>query len=544
MTPAQATRESTNAASSYGGKPDDNTGTLDSLLQRMQTEGDFPALSQSIDTINQIVSNNDESVQALSSVLLKDFALTNKVLRLVNSATYSRFGGTISTISRAVMILGFNAVRSLAVTLTLIEHMQKNTQTAQLKEDVLAAYLTGILAHRIAATCGIPDSEEGFICGVFHHLGRLMMTCYFYDESLEIDKRVAQDETVDKAARAVLGVSYEDLGIGVARHWHLPERIVNSIQRVATPVALKSPNQTDKLRLIANLATALCRTASQHPPDGTSNEIDQLRRNFGASLNIGKKQLSDVIEESIEQFLSESEMFVTAPGKSCFLGSIKQWSGKTNEGSRADVKNVTTTSESTPANEDVVNGCAGQSLTTIAAVTAIDNTDHSTALTAGIQDITHALVRDYNLNDLLRIILETMYRGMGFSQVLLCTRDVRSNELRARFGFGARTEILLEYFNVPLGQARDVFQLALNKNADIFIANTQSESVVTRIPSWYRENVNARAFLVLPIVINNRIIGLFYADHDREEDFVIEPHLLQMLKTLRNQAILAIRQKS
>ncbi|MEQ1772710.1 MAG: HDOD domain-containing protein [Burkholderiales bacterium] len=520
--------------------PGHHTEALESLLQRMQTKGDFPALSQSIDTINQLVSTSDESIQTLSSALLKDFALTNKVLRLVNSATYSRFGGTISTISRAVMILGFNAVRSLAITLTLFEHMQRNTQSVQLKENMLAAYFTGILAFRIAAASGIPDSEEGFICGVFHRLGRLMAIYYFHEESLAIDMRLQQNETEDKASRAVLGVSFEEFGIGVARQWHLPEKIVNSIQCIDGPRIQKSANQGDKLRLVANLATALCRVASECPAERKDAEIEKLRREFGTHLSLGKTQFSDALDDSIGQFLAESEMFVAESDKSPLLGFIKQRQISRCEDAPAALPDTATNMEKTL----IPTGVADPRASPVSDTVAVPGADDGAVLAAGIQDITNALVGDYNLNDLLCIILETMYRGMGFSQVLLCTRDLRLPELRARLGFGTETENLLKYFHVPIGQAHDVFQLSLNKNADIFIANTRSDSVINRIPAWYRDKVNATAFLLLPIVIKNKIFGLFYASYDQTGDFVIEPHLLQMLKTLRNQAILAIRQQS
>ena len=164
-------------------------------------------------------------------------------------------------------------------------------------------------------------------------------------------------------------------------------------------------------------------------------------------------------------------------------------------------------------------------------------------LTAGIQDITNTLVSDYNLNDVLRIILETMYRGMAFSHVLLCTRDARSNSLQARFGFGVRSDEYLKKFRVPLGQTQDVFQVALDKNVDLFIADSHAANIATRIPRWYRDVVNAPAFLLLPVVMNKKVIGLFYADHDNAGELTIDPEQLRLLKTLRNQAVLAIRQK-
>lgn len=116
----------TEAANPAGGA----TGTVEFLLRRKSHKGHFPALSRTIGTINRVTANSDESVQTLSAALLKDFALTNKLLRIVNSSTYGQYGGNISTISRAVMILGFNAVRDLAVTLILFEHLQNKSQAA------------------------------------------------------------------------------------------------------------------------------------------------------------------------------------------------------------------------------------------------------------------------------------------------------------------------------------------------------------------------------------------------------------------------------
>ena len=173
----------------------------------------------------------------------------------------------------------------------------------------------------------------------------------------------------------------------------------------------------------------------------------------------------------------------------------------------------------------------------------IDSGDAVATLTAGIQDITNTLVSDFNLNDVLRIILETMYRGMGFSQVLLCARDARSNRLLARFGFGARIESLLKGFAIALDKPQDVFQLAVAKNVDLYIADTRADNIVSRIPAWYREQIDAPTFLLLLLVISGRAIGLFYADRDEAGALNIEAEQLRLLKTLRNQAILAIRQK-
>jgi len=519
-----------------GGRNGSSKGALDFLLRRMQHKSSFPALSQTISTINRIASQSDESVQTLSAALLKDFALTNKLLRIVNSTGYRQFGGSISTISRAVMILGFDAVRDLAITLILLEHLQNKAQASQVREVAITAYFTGIMANRVAGACGLPDREEGFICGIFHHLGKLLASYYFYEESVEIDKRVQNGEAEDKAARTVLGISLEDLSIEVARTWYLPEKIINSMRSVGNATVGKPRDGAERLRIAANLADALCRAARETSPERKAAELERLGKQFSAGISIDKKQLSTAVDDSVRQFLSESGMFVPDAAKSRVLKSITQWSAGGKDASDA-------AGGTTPTPADTVENFVDRSVAIAAAAPSLDHTDAVATLTAGIQDITNTLVADFNLNDVLRIILETMYRGMGFSQVLLCTRDGRRNRMQARFGYGARIEALLKDFAVPLDKPQDVFQLAVAKNVDLFIADTHADNIVSRIPAWYRDKVNAPTFLLLPLVIQNRAIGLFYADRDQTGELHIEPEQLRLLKTLRNQAILAIRQK-
>ncbi len=522
-------------------------GALDFLLRRMSHKTGFPALSQTISAINRIAAKSDESVQTLSAVLLKDFALTNKLLRLVNSTTYRQFGGGVSTISRAVMILGFNTVRDLAITLILFEHLQNRPQASQIKEEAITAYFTGIMAHRVAGMCGLPDREEGFICGVFQHLGKLLASYYFYEEAVEITKRVQNGEPEDKAARTVLGITLEELGIEIARSWSLPEKIIQSMESVGDTATGKPHNTGDRLKLAANLAKSLCRVASETKPERKAAELERLNHQFGNGLKLGQKQLSAAVEDSVKEFLAESAMFVPGAGKSRVLNAITVWSGEKPAAPVAEgAEGAPLSTLINPAargDPDTVDGFVNRTIAMDAASPAIDAVDAVTTLTAGIQDITNTLVSEFNLNDVLRIILETIYRGMGFSQVLLCTRDGRTNRLQARFGFGARIESMLKDFAVPLDKPQDVFQLAVTKNVDLFIADTHADNIINRIPAWYHEKINAPTFLLLPIVIAGKPVGLFYADRNEGGALHIEPEQLRLLKTLRNQAILAIRQK-
>ena len=101
---------------------------LDSLLARLQDRGDFPAFSKSIAEINRLTSSSRAhtgSASELANVVLRDYSLTNRLLRLVNSAFYGPFSGRITTVSRAVVILGFEQVRLAAASLLILESLKK-----------------------------------------------------------------------------------------------------------------------------------------------------------------------------------------------------------------------------------------------------------------------------------------------------------------------------------------------------------------------------------------------------------------------------------
>jgi GAF domain-containing protein len=164
-------------------------------------------------------------------------------------------------------------------------------------------------------------------------------------------------------------------------------------------------------------------------------------------------------------------------------------------------------------------------------------------LSAGIQDITNTLVGSFQLNDVLRMILETMYRAVGFTRVLLCIRDPASNSLRGRFGFGQDIDqIIKRGFSVPLAPADDAFHSAVSQGVDLVIEDVDSAANRERLPGWYRDLVPARSLLLFPVLVNKKPVGLLYADSDDPGAMGLGDPELNLLKTLRNQAVLAIKQ--
>ncbi len=525
-------------AAAQGGSPQS---TVDFLLRRLRHKGDFPALSESVSAINKIASSETESISRLSSSILKDFSLTNKILRLVNSAHYRQAGGgNISTVSRAIIVLGFDAVRNIAVTVLLFEHLQNKANANQLKEEFLRANLAGLLSKDIAIKLQYRDQEQPFICAVFHNLGRLLSQYYFPEESEEIRKVMLQKDVSEQvAALQVLGVSFEDLGIGIARNWGFPQLIVSSMRQVPSGPVRKPNTPEERLQVLSAFSNEVCQAIASAAAEDRDKEIRKISGRFAASVPMEEKELKQTIHAAVEEVTEFARIIRVNLQQTQFGRQLRKLGGDAGA----------------PRGEDTtVLGEASLEGTVLAADGAVDTAsfgaegekahDAQAVLTAGIQDISNTLVEGFKLNDILRIILETMYRAMGFRRVVLCIKDAKHNVMQGRFGFGPEANELAKQFRFTLSFTPDIFHAATSKGVDILISDIDDPKIASRIPDWYRKAVTAKTFVVFPLNIKTNPVALIYADREEAGGIEISEKELSLLRTLRNQAVLAIKQVS
>jgi HD-like signal output (HDOD) protein len=518
--------------------------TIDFLLRRMRHKSDFPALSESVSTINKIAGSDKESVTNLSNSILKDFSLTNKILRLVNSVYYRQAGGgNISTISRAVLVLGFDAVRNVSITVMLFEHLQNKSNARELKEEFLRANLAAILSKDIAEKSAARDAEQVFICAMFHSLGRLLSQFYFPDESEDIKRLIDQKSCSEDAATGqVLGITFEELGIGIARSWGFPSLIVNSMRKLPPGTVRKANTVDERMRVLSALSNELCTMIAEGEPAQRHKELRGVTARFGQNVTLSEQSLLETMEKSLLQAAQFATIIGINLKQSIFARQMKAWSGGPAAAAIDAGQTVVSDSAETVLCDVVPAGAPGSPVVDGENETVAGNSE--AILMAGIQDISNTLVEEFKLNDVLRIILETMYRAKGFKRVILCVRDARNNTMLGRFGFGPDAPEIAKRFNFPLAFSPDIFHAGLSKGVDILISDTRDAKVESRLPEWFRKGVNAGTFVIFPLCIKGSAVAMIYADCDHAGEIVIPEKELSLLRTLRNQAVLAIKQSS
>lgn len=299
--------------------------TIDFLLRRMQRTGDFPAISKTLSDINRLTGDDREAnADKLANVILRDFALTSKLLKLVNSSFYGARATEITSVSQAVVFLGVEQVRMTANSLAFFGHMKNDS--ALLKDSMTKSFMSGLIARHLGLRARLPGAEEAFIGGMCQNLGENLVIFYFADEFediVELQKR----ENLDKAAaaRGVLGVAYSEVGAAVAKSWNLPNSIIEAIRGVP-PGALARPTSVEeKLRDLAVFANELCDLFQHLERDEIDEALGDLLARFAPSVVLDQAFCQKLVAAVFEKLKQFAPIFEINIASNRYCRAVQAW---------------------------------------------------------------------------------------------------------------------------------------------------------------------------------------------------------------------------
>lgn len=527
---------------------------LEFLLRRMRHRSDFPALSESVVRILKTADSDRESLADLTQEILKDVALTQKLLRLVNSVQFARSGqGTIGTISRAVSLVGFNTVRNLALSLVLLDQMQDKTHAQQMKEEFVRALVAGAVASEIS-----PDPREreaAFLCAVFQGLGRMLVCFYFQQEADEIRRLLSMpgapggDEAEQAVSAQVLGLGYEDLAVGVARSWGLPDTLQRGMRRPVGQMparALEDP--AERLRWVAALAGDVAAVTVAADPASLPDSLREVARRHAVLAKGGADALARAAHEArrrTSQLAQAMELRLEVDSATAIWLEPEAPPAQDAPEPAAPLTVEQLRDSYAQARAERARGDRRADAPPVSPAPSAPAPAPSASemLSAGVQEIVDAMAGSgMRLDDILRMVMETMLRGLGFRRVVFCLRDNQTNVLQGRFGLGEGQAAAVRALRVPLGTQGDLFSAVCLRGGDLLVADTTSPRELQRLPAWYRQNFEAGAFVLLPLMRNDKPFALLYADHAQPGGIVLDDRGFALLRTLRNQAVMAFRQ--
>lgn len=438
------------------------------LLQRMDSSPGFAGLGASVQTISRLSDDADGGTRDIAASILRDAALTAKLLRMANSSRNARGGRNISTIDQALVILGLNTVKSVALSLALLDSLSRKPQSRLLQAEIVAAYFCGTLAGEITRV-NAPrySAQEAQVCGLMQNLGRMMATYYLYEDIEQ--SRVLQAEknlTEDDAVELTLGMSFEAIGAAIARHWCLPDVLQNSL---APEIGKAPPRAAANALAWHQLCSSFCRRVTEAlfrlPENRERVEINREIEFFRGALRLR----DDEVREWIERCLQETDTLLAEMAFPCTVEQARTLLRKASE----RVLDVLSSGDSLTKNKYSVDGRTPV--------------------------------------EVIQYVLRLIHDRYDFDHTLLCLPD-GSSGLAAIAGVGKNASQVTSRFRCS-GPKPDLFRAIVARKLDTFVADVNAPAYAKLLPAWYHELVGAHSFVILPLITGGKLLGILYGDY-------------------------------
>jgi HD-like signal output (HDOD) protein len=393
--------------------------TAGELVLMLRQSDSIPALDENVAQLCRMAGNRDTAATDLTLIIMRDAAITSRLLALANSAIY-RARTPVKTVSAAVILLGFERVLQLALGLSLFNKHAANIRDKELYRLLVCAYCTGNLAMHLARTMGDERPEELFVSGLLCQLPRLILANGFPDLYRQMDQLVVSGKCdVNLACKQVFGVRFEEIAQAIADHWNLGETAA-----IAASSAAKSGADARRraVHLAVNVSDLLFgnRAAGPDVVGATTLEITSL-------LRVQRLSLPDFVGASAAGDPNMYHFFNLNEQDLVMMTRIAEW-GKV---SSSEVANSLTANfkkrpESAPA------------------------LDEPLEMAHFLSELMVSVRKRYAFSDVLMIAQEGIYRCIHPDGVIAAFLDRDRKLLRGRLYAGARTGVAAQRYRVTL----------------------------------------------------------------------------------------------
>ncbi|MCE5271635.1 HDOD domain-containing protein [bacterium] len=232
------------------------------LKRITQTIINLPTLPTIVAKMLEIIDDPRSSARSLTRLINTDQVLTARILKLANSSFYG-FPNPISTINLAVVVLGFETIKNLGLSVSVISRFARARTDGELLDYSRFwehCVGVGVASRMLARMHGLRAIEsEAFVAGLIHDIGKVILSQYQtdrYSESLQIARE--EQMLIARAEERVFEANHTEVGSWLARRWNLPETLVEAIRLHHVPLTARI---RPELCAIVHFADILARAA-------------------------------------------------------------------------------------------------------------------------------------------------------------------------------------------------------------------------------------------------------------------------------------------
>ncbi len=430
---------------------------LDEWITRLSAE-ELPAFAHTARSLAFVSRDEDSSADDLSNVILHDSAMTARILRIANSVHYNPTGDPIETVSYATVVLGFEQVRNLALTISMIDTVLDVEPQKQIQQEMVCAYHSAVQAQRLVSDSDPSRLEAVYIGALLHRLGQIMFWCFPFGRGEALLEAYSQFEDRQPAERKVLGFNLDDLTNALVSEWNLSAMLERAMQSEEAV-----PKEGNAISIGSGIADNIHK-------GWESSTVKSIIDEAGTHLSVSSAEARNHVYESARVATEGLESF-----------------GFPQTHNLLPPENIEESTEENPQQ---------------------DSTELELRI---LRQLTHMLGENMDLNRVLMAVLEGIYRVLDMDQVVFAVVSPKSNKLKAKLMIGKRRESIIRSENKDFTTGEYLKQLMASGESSYVNSKKLKEFSKEAIDPLIKQ-LGAQEFFINPITINNRSIGVIYAD--------------------------------
>ncbi|WP_026258842.1 HDOD domain-containing protein [Uliginosibacterium gangwonense] len=439
--------------------------SLEGWVDRIRDQ-DMPVFGRTVQEVRTVTEDELASAGRLSRAILQDAALTAKVLKLGNSVMFNPQHQGVSTVSRAIVVLGFDLVGQIVLSIQLVDALLSGGLRERVAAEMARCFHAAVQARTAAIAKGSKAPEEVFIAALLGHVGEMAFWCFGGNAAKELDARLIDqpDEKPEDLQLDILGFRLRSLTAALTKEWRLgplvsavaepsgkpgaDEQAIHAGYRLA--MAVEQGWDTPAARAaLAEYAEYVGQPLADITEDLTNNAVEAARvaAQFGAA---------------------EAARLIPIPAQGGLVDIA------------AEVAQVTD-----PAPDPLLQ-------------------------LKILRDLSMLLAGKPSLNDVLQLVLEGIYRGLGMSRAVFALQSADRTKVLGKVALGRDSDKLAAKFAFPLdNRPGEIVNVLFSKARPFFLQGAAPEGInIDRLQAVTGRNEG----LIAPIVATGKVIGLFYAD--------------------------------
>lgn len=439
------------------------------------SDREMPALAAVVQELNALTNDRDSIANQLAQVILRDPNLVTQVLKVANSVHYSRGNPPITTISRAVVTIGYEPIKEICISITLIENLMGKNPDRHLLEIMANSFHAAVQSKNFSSNLNEVGREEVFITALLLHVGELAFFSAGGPHAEEVS-RLMEEEGLDRdaAGKRVLGFSFNDLSRSLARNWNFGEILAEAMsdnrgKKVSRPV--QAVRFGEKISRLAQ---------SGWDAPGLDGVVRDLAEFADMKPEEVRKSMRGNAEEAARVAITYGANKVCS-----FIPSGREPEPKSKKAGK----------QAEPREREPMQPDPGFQLEVLREMSAM-------------------VAEGADINQLFQTVLEGLHRGIGLERVALALANQKIGKLVCKYALGETREVWQQRFAFPCERgAENIFAWLMEaRQQPLWLRKGKDQDLWDRVTPEVGAVCGRMPCFISPLQIGPRAVGVIYAD--------------------------------